>query len=276
MDTQKPIKLGLGTRPTDSAALESALRMQLLHGGVTNPANLQLTATLDGDDIALVNVDASGVVVRSPSGQQGPDTLEGVAASTPGVLREVHVTAAPIQIDTLPVTVQIDAANVPFTWVESGSAWGIEGSNDQTAGTAGSARIAVEQARLTEAIGPLTDDLTRAMGVAVRDVQVSMTSNHPRHVRIDASANVKKGIIGAPVRAVADVDLEGAVLTVRELDVSSTNPLASALIGAFSGKVQEFVGQRVDLNEYLPLGLKLQDAQIDVGPEIVLTASVGT
>jgi hypothetical protein len=91
-------------------------------------------------------------------------------------------------------------------------------------------------------------------------------------LRVDAA--IKKGMfLSARVQATASVSIDAnMVLSVRDVQLASGNPLVSALLGTVRGRVDAATSRDIDLAEKLPDGVRLADVRLDVGRELVVSA----
>lgn len=277
-----PLILGDGPRATDAAAIGAAItstlgRVAASDADVRGIERLRVEVELDGDDIARLEIDATSVEITDRDGSIDTDLPSPlIATRTPGIARRVLIHASPITVQHLPVTVRLDAEALPFTWITTtDDRWGIEVADDAARGASGTARVAVAQDRLAPAAAAAVAAAEDALGVTITVGDVTVSSDGPRHALLRAQAHVKKGLLGAPVTALAEIDLDdNAVLTVRTLKLSSSNPLAAALIATVSSQIRNYEGKSIAINDALPAGLTLADARIEAGREIVVTASV--
>ncbi|WP_435735793.1 hypothetical protein V5D56_13320 [Cellulosimicrobium sp. PMB13] len=295
-DRPDVLPLGRAPRPATGAELAARVRSALVEvvagdlseGSVEHLDRLSVSATVDGPDVPTLDVDLSGVVVRpttsatgtTPTGEPVVPAPDGASTSTAaredGVLRRVRVDAHPVTVEGVPVDVALEALDVPFRWVEGADgSLGVElVEPDDDAPLLGHVRVAAPQDALVETARRLIEEPLRTMGgLSLSSFDVEIESTGPRSARGAGFARVRKGILSASIHAKAVVEVDAAmVLTVRELSLTSRNPVVAAALLAARRHVEEAQGRRIDLAAELPAGLRLADVRLDVGGSIAVSA----
>jgi len=111
------------------------------------------------------------------------------------------------------------------------------------------------------------------LGLTLASLDVELESAGPRSVTLHGFARVRKGILSASVRATGTAEVDARmVLTVRDLELSSRNPVVAALLLAARGELAKAEGHQVDLVSDLPPGVRLADVRVDVGETLAVTA----
>jgi len=280
------LPLGAAPRPTSGAEVAERVLAVLRDAAGRDASGLErarVDATLDGADVAALAVDVSGLAVRVTSRRGGgPSTHDALHAEDgdprePATLRSLRLDAHPVVVEDVPVDVAAVAEGLRFAWVEtSDGRLGVEPVEpDDAHPVTGHVRVAVpEDAVVATARRLLTAELA-TQGLTLTSLDVEITSRGPRSVAVRAFARVRKAILSASIHAtlVADVD-ERMVLRVREVDLSSRNPVVAALLVAGRRHVDEVRGRSVDLAGELPAGVRLGDVRLDVGADgtVALTA----
>jgi hypothetical protein len=290
------IPLGPAPRPADGADLAARIRTALvdeLGGKAAGLDQASVTAVLDGFDVASADVDLSGVVVSldgaaGQAGQAGPASagpLETGAAKRwnpeivrrePATLRRVRVDAHPLVAVDLPVDVTAELEGLRFDWVEgSDGRVGVQPAEPTGAHpVSGHARIAVDKAGLVATARGLLTVVLLQQGITLTGLDVDLVSRGPRAAALRVDAAIKKGMfLSARVQATASVSIDAdMVLAVRDVQLTSGNPLVAALLGTVKGRVEAATSRDIDLATLLPDGVRLADVRLDVGQELVVSA----
>ncbi|MBO9556216.1 hypothetical protein [Cellulomonas sp.] len=275
------IPLGRAPRPTTgpdlAARLHAALADEL--GGSTDTTAVRVTAQVDGADVPRLEIDATGLSVSEPqpsrtrSGRRGVPDGEALER-TPGTIAVALLEAHPATVVGVPVDIRAELADVPFSWVTgrdgSLAVELVEPAAD--APVTGHVRVAVPRAQLLEAVRTQVAAAASAQGVTVTQLDVDLVSRGPRAVSVVADAKLRKGMLSASARARATATVDDdLVLSPSQVEVTSGNPLVSALLSVVRGRLDEISRRRVDLAAQLPPGVRISDVRLDVGDEIVLT-----
>lgn len=279
------LPLGTAPRPTTAAELLARLRPVLLDAlgpTVQGAERARIDADLDGSDVARLDVDLTGVHVRvggAPSGAttSGPATsdVEDVRSREDAVLRRVRVDAHPLVVEDVPVDVVAEAEGLRFRWVEDGAGGlGVEGVEpDDAAPLTGHVRVAAPRDAIVATARRLVATELQNLGLTLASLDVELESAGPRSVTLRAFARVRKGILSASVRATATAEVDAQmVLAVRDLELSSRNPVVAALLVAARGELAKVEGRQVDLVSDLPPGVRLADVRVDVGETLAVSA----
>lgn len=288
-----PIPLGPAPRPADGTDLARRIRAALtdeLGAQVAGLDRASITAVLDGADVVAADLDLSGVVVRldgAPGpGAPGPGAPGGSDATKrwnpeivrrePGTLRRVRVDAHRLVAVDLPVDVTAELEGLRFDWVEGadGRVGVLPVEPGEAHPVSGHARIAVDKAGLVATARGLLTVVLLQQGVTLTGLDVDLVSQGPRSASLRVDAAIKKGMfLSARVQATASVSVDPTmVLAVRDVQLTSGNPLVAALLGTVKGRVDAATSRDIDLAEKLPDGVRLADVRLDVGQELVISA----
>ncbi|WP_454044030.1 hypothetical protein [Cellulosimicrobium sp. Marseille-Q8652] len=292
------LPLGRSPRPVTGAELGARVRSavvemvagDLAEGAVEHLDRLRVDATVDGPDVPTLDVDLSGMVVRPTRSTDGgaartdapAPTDPAVPASTDaatredGVLRRLRVDAHPVTVEGVPVDLVLEAQDVRFRWVAGADgSLGVEPVEPgDDAPLRGHVRVAAPQDALVEAARRLLEESLRTLGgLSLSSFEVEVESTGPRSARGSGFARVRKGILSASVHARAVVEVDAAmVLTVRELSLTSRNPVVAGALLAARTHVERAQGRTVDLAAELPPGVRLADVRLDVGESVAVSA----
>jgi hypothetical protein len=283
------LPLGSAPRPTTAADLLARLRpavLDVLGPQVEGADRARLAAELDGPDVARLDVDLTGVRVRvtgpaHPSRDEGSTPRESahvvddVRSRQDATLRRLRVDAHPLTVEDVPVDVAAEVEGLRFRWVE-----GIDGSlaaeavePDDGAPLNGHVRVAAPRDAVLATVRRLAATELQGIGLTLSSLDVELVSDGPRCVALHGFARVRKGILSASVRARATAEVDARmVLAVRDVELSSRNPVVAALLLAARGELARVDGQSVDLAAELPDGVRLADVRVETGETLAVTA----
>jgi len=279
------LALGAAPRPASAPDLVARLRpvlLDLLGPTVQHAERARIDAGLYGADVARLDVDLTGVHVRlggttSGATASGPATsdVEDVRSREDAVLRRLRVDAHPLVVEDVPVDVVAEAEGLRFRWVEdAGGALGVEGVEpDDAAPLTGHVRVAAPRDAIVATARRLVATELQNLGLTLASLDVELESAGPRSITLRAFARVRKGILSASVRATATAEVDARmVLAVRDLELSSRNPVVAALLVAARGELAKVEGRQVDLVSDLPPGVRLAEVRVDVGETLAVSA----
>lgn len=275
--------LGAAPRPTTDAEVTGRLRAAVQQGlpAGSRADALQLTAELDGDDIATLAVDLTGVDVPTIK----TDDVEGLlgsaelTSSTPMTVRNLTIAGNPLLVAGAKVTVTGQLANLPGAWVETTDGrLGLQLTEptDASSPVTGAGAAQITKADLVTAANTVGQSLAAEVGVNLSDVTIDLRQLSPRQVQVNAGARIKKGFIGASaeVQATASIDAN-MVVSISGLQVSSKNPVINALLGVVKGKLDRFNNRTFAINDRLPAGVKLSSLEFTVDQAIAVRGTIG-
>jgi hypothetical protein len=284
------LNLGPAPRPTTGDDLVARMRTAALAeaSDAMRPAVEQLlaglTATVDGVDVATLDVEATGVridgLLADDAGVSSlvPTRDAEVVGSEPGVLRLLTVRAHPMHVEGVPVDVGITLEDLRIRWVDvADGTVGIDVVDpDDAHPVRGHLRLEAPQAELVEAVRGIAERMAAEQGVEVRELDVRLTSEGPRTVRAEVDARIKKGFLGAPASASATLRVDDALrVHVEDLRVTSSNVLVAGLLAAVRGRIEERVREPIDLAASLPAGIRVTDVRLEAGERIGVEARLG-
>ncbi|WP_277213355.1 hypothetical protein [Isoptericola croceus] len=283
MDSLLP--LGTAPHPTTGDDLAARLRDTLqdaARGQVHGLDQARIEANLDGADVHPLDIDLTGVAVGVPTEgdtAEVPSWSPDIVSRDDAVLRTLHLDAHPLTAVDLPVDLTAELQGVRFAWVAAadGSVGVelVEPSEDSP--VTGSARLAVSREGLAGTVRGLLTVALAGNGVQLTGFDLQIDQTGPRDAAIAIEASIKKGMfLSAKINATASAAVDSEmVLTVGDVQLSSGNPIVAALLGAVKGRAEAVAGQRIDLAEALPPGVRLTDVRLDVGDEVVVSAELG-
>ncbi len=291
MPDQRPavdaLPLGTAPRPTTTADLLARLRPAVLDAlgpQIANPDAVRLDAELDGPDVARLDVELTGVralvaspgsTTDAPSSREVTRDVDDVRSRQDAALRRLRVDAHPLTVEDVPVDVTAEVEGLRFRWVEgSDGTLAVEGVEpDDGAPLSGHVRVAAPREALLALVRRLVTTELQGIGLALVSLDVELVSDGPRRVSVRGSARVRKGVLSASVRARATAEVDSRmVLTVRDVELSSRNPVVAALLLVARGELAKVEGRSVDLVADLPAGVRLADVRVETGETLAVAA----
>lgn len=275
------LPLGQGPRPTTGPDLMARALVSICEmtaGTVDGLDRAHLAATVEGPDVPTLEVDLTGLVVRAGALETVRQSARGfgdVRHREPGVLGTADLRGHPVTVAEVPVTLDAVAHGLSFAWLE-----GVDGAvavepqePGEDAPVSGQARLAAPRERVVDAVRSRASGVLAAQGFALSRLDLAFTSLGPTTVRAQADARVRKGVVSATARVAATVDVSDTlVLSLRDVEASSRNPLVAALLLAARSRLEGAQRKRVDLTAVLPPGVLIRDLRLDVGDDLVLSA----
>lgn len=284
--------------PGDADAVIRRIRAELAAAGdqLGGLDAVRISADLRGDDLEQLTFDASGVALQlrpQPSATPPPGIASAHSDTTaateirsrrPGIARRVRLIAAPARVDGIPLTVDVELLDLPIDWLEyeepsdptrPETVVGIDVRDDEGVRGALSASIRSND------IGPLFERIARAAleadGVDIRSVRIDLRQDGADGIRIAARVGVRWKLLSASARMRARLRISpDAVVTVRDLGVSSRNPIVALALFAARTQVRAQIGRTLDLNdETSSSGVRLHDVRLTAGRDLKLSARVG-
>jgi hypothetical protein len=260
---------------------------------------LRINVELDGDDIADLLIDATGLDIRVPDSvfnldtDPAPTEPESPApepiSSTEGVTRSIRFLASPVHLEGYPIVVDVQAHDAPFRWVryaepiEKGRPDTVVSVDESVHGLA-RATGSVELRMRTADLGPLVQTLvSRALaaeGVQLRRLRIDVAA-HGEKVTIAASGAVRWKLLSASAHAKVRPRMapEGRI-AVEKIHLGSRNPIIAIALRLKSVReaVREAEGTTTDLGAQLtcgPGGPSFHDLRVRVDQQIRITARMG-
>lgn len=282
------LPLGSAPRPTTAADLLARLRpplLDVLGQQIEDAHRARLDAALDGPDVARLDVDLTGLHVRVPgsdasttddqASREATRTVEDVRSREDATLRRLRVDAHPLHVEDVPVDVTAEVEGLRFRWVEGlDGSLSVEGVEpDERAPLTGHVRVAAPRDAVLATARRLVAAELQGIGLTLASLDVDLVPDGPRRVALQGFARVRKGILSASVRARATADVDARmVLTVRDVELSSRNPVVAALLLAARGELAKVDGRSVDLAAELPDGVRLADVRVETGETLAVSA----
>jgi hypothetical protein len=271
------IPLGAGPVPTSADELGARLgaglgRVLAPASGAAVPVAAEPGAdgTVDGVWVDVTGVDASGARDIEP----GP-----IVSTAPGTVRSLTIAGSPAILRGLPVTIAAEGEHVPIAWntAGDGSLWlAVEDASGRGAPASARVDVSAAVADLERLVADEVSARIGGMGLTLKNVAVAVAAVGTRGLDIRSDVTVGKSFLSAKVTLTARAVVDDAmVLTISDVDLTSGNPLVSALVGRADAMLAPWNGRRIDLARYSFAGARLQDVQVGVNGSIRVTGRFG-
>ena len=300
MATTNGLPLGPGPRPTTGAELVSRMRSAaaaavgrsaLAGVEIDGLDRASIAAELDGNDIESLELDLTGLTITMPEhaapdgthpdASSGPDSLDSPETSrTAAILRSAVITAHPALIADAPISVDLTVNNLPVHWAERADGsleLDVVSDTAELDRTTGAATVSMQQADLAPLVTQFVNLALADVGASVSGLEIALSRAGEDVADLDATARAKYGVMGDKVRFRATASIVGGDrIRLSDLDLSSSNLLAGALLGLAKGELEKFEGREFALTEFVPAELRPIDAHLDVTTDtVIIRASVG-
>jgi len=272
---QHGLPLGQGPRPADGDELAAALRSAAtrIDPSITGLDEVRVVARMRGADIELVDADLTGLVVGPGAVAVRPGGDAGAAvpirSAVPAVLHDLRIAGHPISVLGAAVDLDARVTGLPVDWIERGDGEVELLPRLDRGAPAGAAVLLADPDELGPAITTaletiLADARLRVDGISVLVTGLDDAMAAGGAVAVEATATARLGFVRAPVRARAAVRADGGLrLAVEDVELTSTNVLASTALGAARGTIDRAIGDGIDLRRWLPAAL--HGASIRIG-----------
>lgn len=282
----RPVYLPLGPAPLPSTGEDLLARVRDLlltatDAGVADAIAAGSSAEVEGTDVVTWTTDATGVVVPREALDAADRTPAGTGAVTGrdrGVVRDLVVHADPMTVAGAAVRLDVRLAGIPFDWVTTtGDGVGVDPVEpDADHPVTGTVDLSVAKQELLAAVREVATEQAAAAGVSLGQLEVDVHGVDARTVRVDIRAQVRRGILGARVTGGATAGVDGdLVLRVRDLELSSPNPIVGAMVAVARSRVEAAVGRPRSLARYLPPGVRVSALSVEVGDDVVVHVGLG-
>lgn len=255
---------------------------------------IRIDSTVDANDIASLTIDASRVALEvekpSPGGATGAararDTRSASAStpaavsSTPGVLRTARLVAAPVNVDSIPVHLDVNVEDLPFDWApyaqeqtpgDPTSRFTLT-PHDDAEGAHGTFTVRMRADDIPALLHALLRPALDAGGARLRDLRIDLTET-AEGVNATVSVHARWKLLAVRVRAdlTVVVDPDG-IVTLTAARLSSRNPIVNLFLRAVAeGEVDPLVGVPHDLNDGPTGSLRIRDLRLRAGHDVILS-----
>lgn len=251
--------------------------------------NVRISADVSGSTLESLSIDASGVgLTLLPA----PDALTAETAAPPepdvvqrrpGVLRNLRLTADPVRVEGIAVSIDAQISDVPVEWLvyavptapdQPETIHGIDLA-DGGAGIRGSFTASLHAEDLAPLLSSLVRPALHGYGIRLSRLKATVTQDGADGVRIEAGAGIRWRLLAASARGSARVHVSpDGIVTLRDLTIGSRNPFVSLALRAVRRSVQDQIGKSFDLNDDLSVagGPRLTDVRVVAGDDLTVSA----
>lgn len=278
--------------PGDADTVIRWLR-ESLRAGEAQPVRgleaVRISAEMSGSDLELLVIDASGTRLTLIPPDAGATPLPPPSAAEPavvqrtaGTIRSARVMAAPMRLEKVPITLDIQLYDAPVEWLEyerpvdpdrPETIHSVELTSDGRG-----MRGALSASIRTGDVGPLLSALIRpalvTAGIRLRRLKVDVTQDGADGIRIEGRAGIRWRLFAASARGSARIGVSpDGVVTVRDLRASSFHPLVAVALRAARRSIRSQIGRTFDLNADLAAdGPRLTGVRVVAGDELKVSA----
>lgn len=278
------IPAGAAQIPVDGDELAERVAGSLRDALHLRESDVTVTARMSAPDtVDHLALDLSGSVIddrylsRSAISLRPPrSTAGGVAAE----LESFALTGRPVVAFGAPISVQLDAQQVPATWLrdDSGQLWlAFRDERPSDGATSGRAVVEGEVAAVNAAAGTVAAEVARRKGVAVKDVKVTPRAIGPNRWSVDLTARATKGFASANVTAHAKVRLDDdLVVRVEELTAEVGGVLGKLVQPVVESVLGRYRDRAIDLKKQTFAGAHVTGIDVDLAERFRVTATLGS
>ncbi|HEY2588725.1 MAG TPA: hypothetical protein VGI81_23485 [Tepidisphaeraceae bacterium] len=259
------------TSPQDlAAAIRKAMAEVISFPAKADPVRAEGGTWPSIDRVAL---DLTGAMIDPTKPPPAPPTLKG--ERQPGIkVGRLEVRGQPILIGKSEVNLALDGHNVGFDFARDAAGDAMLVLRDAKDG-----HVQVEAGKddLQAMLRAAATTAGKPHGITIQDLQLTLTSDGPRSIGVEARVKAKKMVMSGTVvvRGKADVD-DQLVATLSNLACTGEGMIggmAAALVGS---KLKAFEGKRVPLMAFSLGETKLRDVRISTGKTIRVNAEFGS
>jgi hypothetical protein len=272
--------------PGSASTVQTWLREQLtddtLVPGVTGLERARIDVSMAGADLAELVIDLTGVSVEIPrdttesvTADPPIDTEPAVVSRTPAVARFSRLRAHPLTVFGARLTLDAEAHDVPFTWVRSaegerGVAIDESSPDERRRGMITASMPRDDVVTLMRTVG---NELQSQAGIRLTRSDIAFTQVSRDVVGVEVDAAVRRGLLSASVHATATIHVDRAgIVTLRRIRLRSWNPLIAIGLLIARRHVRRWEGRSIAVNDDLPPGVRIADAELDVTGDLTISA----
>lgn len=261
---------------------------------LTGLDDIKVTASLTGNDLDHLTLDATGVRLRVKWGTGSPEPQPpSPPADAPepepltresGIAKTFRATARPMRIERTALHIDVQAFDVPITWLtfaeptepDFAESTRMLAPDENLDGVHGTFHVSIATKDLVPLITAVARPLLREAGVHLGRMKLDLTDDDGDGIRVTAYAGLRWKLLMASARADASIRVtRDAVVTLRDLRVGSRNPFVKAGLLFARKHIREAIGQTIDLNEIIAedgTTTRLHDVRIDTGDQLAVSA----
>ncbi|WP_163543298.1 hypothetical protein [Occultella kanbiaonis] len=271
--------LGPGPIPTTSEELSQRLSAGLSElMGLGEDAPIKVAATLaDDGSVPSVQIDLSGARIRTRGSDRSEPTFTDRQAT---LLGDLQIQGSPITAEGVPLTASAQVRDLPVAWrhTAEGDLWlWPDEDTERDVAPEGHAEASAIIADVTAALKARGTSALARRGFTLKDLTLEVRATTPKSATLRAEATVAKSILSAKAILTGEASFDDTSrMTVRNLKLTSGNPLVAALLSVAKRYTDEWDGRTVDLSQYAFAGARVRDVSISTeGGVVRLKATAG-
>jgi hypothetical protein len=241
---------------------------------MTLPTNRSVVSATGGayPQIDQLRIDLSGSVLNLAA---RPPRPVGVGPRQEGIqVGRLEITGRPVRLQDAGLNLNLTAdgarfdfdrnkENAPLLMLSTASSGKVE---------AGIARKDIESLLLSGASAA-----AKKQGVAIEETQLTLNSKGPRSVGMDVRVRAKKGLFGATVHIVGQLDVDDEMTArISGLNCSGEGMIGSVVCGFITPYLQRYDGKQVPLMAFSMGDVRLRDLQLRTQDGLQVTAAFGS
>jgi hypothetical protein len=271
------IPLGPGALPNTahelSARIESGIRASL---DLAPSAPLRVDSShVSPAEIAEIAIDATGVAVDAAPGE-APQTG---TRTGDVVVRRLRLSAAPVHITGMPVTLHAELDNLSGNWAQTahGDLWITASESPSERPTSGGGTVSVAVADAERFAHDQLAEQLRARGLQLKSFDLAIAKSGPTRLSMTSHATVSKSFLSAKVTATGTGTLDDDLtLRISDAALSSSNAMVSAMIAPFSGMIEKWNGRAIRLADFVFAGITVRSVEVEVGDTVEMRVTLGS
>lgn len=278
------IPAGAGQIPVDGDELAERIAASLRDALHLRSNDVSVTAQMGAPDaVDRLEVDLSGSVVDDRYLSRTSISLRpprSTAGGVPTELQSLTLTGRPVTAFGAPVSVQMEAHQVPATWLhdDSGQLWLAFRDEPSTNGsTSGHAVVEGDVAAVSAAATTVAAEVGRKKGVTIKDVKVTPRTAGPNRWSVDLEAKVTKGIASANVTGHAEIRLDDdMVVHVEDLTAKAGGMIGKLASGIIESMLGRYRNRTIDLKKQTFAGAHVTAVDVELAERFKVTATLGS
>ncbi|UFU08226.1 hypothetical protein [Ruania halotolerans] len=215
--------------------------------------------------IAQLDLDLTGVRIGV---REKDEIAEPAEESSLTRVDRLTLRGEPVTVQEVPVTVSAEVENLPVRYRrrEDGQ-WWFEADDraDDHRAVSGRVEASSPLADLEGVVSALASERLAATGFTLTDLRLRVIRASNRRAEIEVDVALRRGILRASVTGTATASVgTDMVVTLADLEVTSTSPLVSMALPALRGRLARWEGHQVDLGAFTFGGATVRDVELIV------------
>lgn len=258
--------------PASIDELKAAIRGGLAE--VLTLASPENTVRIEGGawpnlDRMIVDLNNAAVNITQPPAKPKPrdDRQKGITVG------HFQVLGRPIRYGRSSADLDVSASNVSLDFAHDQSGRALLLLSDAADGRI---EMKVSKADLQSAMTDAATAAAKPHGVAIQDLQLTLTSDGPRSLAGELRVKAKKMVMSGVVLLRGRIDIDQSlVATLSNLACSGEGMIGGMAAAMVNTKLKSYEGKRVPLTSLALGDTALRDVKIDAGQDVSITAKFG-